>query len=272
MKGKNLFYPVRLIVPLLVTLIFLDCTQNFSTSINDDDPNYPTVLKPLFAGTIRQLQNDFDNLNDHKICSIIDSYGFIGEDTYHRIYQNFPIQADSALTLAVNTLLKNAKYVNVKDKVSLLSGGYKIIQVNPEGTKWKIMFGPQLYNGIELPFIRIYVWIYGNEVYAISGHWYSDIYVPANFKIDQERAKRIITGEKIRWCDSGGNPHDFIVTAESVGAEISTAIYPVETANSIELRVTWKIPVFFLGTDVGWHIYLDAMQGKIVKIVQEFRT
>jgi hypothetical protein len=241
------------------------------TSNEETDFNYPTTLSPLSDDKIQQLQNEFDALNEYKICSKINKYGFVGSETYNRIYQNTTISKDSAFAIAVNTLLKNSKYVNIKDSVTLLSHDYNIIQVNVEGTRWKIIFGPQNYDGYEIPFTWINVWVYGNEPYAIAGHWYSDIYIPDNYKIDKENAKQKITGEKIIWHDSSGNPQEFIVTSESIDDEFSNAIFAVEKENSIELRATWKIPIKFV-SDVGWHIYLDVMSGEIVNITQEFRT
>ena len=261
-----------LLISLLLIIIHYGCKDDLVTSEDEIDLNYPAILYPIPEENVQQLQNEFDSLNDYKICSKIDKYGFIGNDTYNRIYQNTTISEDSAFILAVNTLLKNSRYVNVKDSVSLLSSGYNIIKVNPEGTKWKIVFGSQIYEDYELPYTWIYVWIYGNEPYAIAGHWYSDIYIPSKYKIDKENAKQKVVGEKIIWYDISGNPQEFIVTSESIIDEFSKAIYPVEKENAIELRVTWKIPIKFLSNDTGWHIYLDVMTGEIVNTIQEFRT
>jgi len=261
-----------LFIPLLISIVLYSCKESSVSPDEETDSQYPTILYPISEEKAQQLQNEFDSLNNFKVCSKIDKYGFIGNDHYDRVYQNIAISKDSAFALAVNTLLKNSKYVYVKDSASLISGNYNILQVNPEGTRWKIVFGPQVYNNFELPFTWIYIWIYGNEPYAIAGHWYSDIYIPSKYKIDKVKAKQKVIGEKIIWYGTGGNPQELIVTDESIGDSISKAIYPVEKENSIELRVTWKIPIKFLSNDAGWHIYLDVMTGEIVNIIQEFRT
>lgn len=263
---------ILIFIPLLLIFAFYSCKENLVTSDEESDLKYPTILYPLSEEKIQQLQNEFDTLNDYKICSKINKYGFIGNDRYNRVYQNVPIDRDSALILAINTLLKNSKYVNIKDSATLISNGYNIIQGNAESTRWKIIFGPQIYNGFELPFTWLHIWIYGNEPYAITGHWYSNIYIPSKYKIDTEKAKEKVAGQKIIWYDIAGNPQEYIVTDESISADISKTIYPVEKGSSIELRVTWKIPIKFFSNDVGWHIYLDVMDGEIVNIVQEFVT
>lgn len=272
MKYKNIYRTLISFIPLLLNITFYGCNEDLITSNEETDSKYPTILYPLSEEKIRQLQNEFDTLNNYKICSKINKYGFIGNDRYNRVYQNIAISKDSAFILAVNTLLKNAKYVNVKDSVTLILSDYGITQVNVEGTRWKIVFGPQHYNDFELPFVWIYVWVYGNEPYAMEGHWFSDIYIPSKYKINKVVAKQKMVGEKIIWYDMSGNPQEFIVTNESISDDITKAIYPVEKENSIELRVTWKITIKFFSNEAGWHIYLDVMDGEIVNITQEFRT
>lgn len=262
-------------LPLLMifTVGCEDSVDSVDSFYQEGDSNYPTVLYPLSEKAIQQLQTEFDSLNHSRICSKINKYGFIGNDTYHRAYQDIPISKDSALILAVNTLIKNSKFVNVDSKEKLLAGNYKITQLNSEGTGWRIMFGPQIYNGFELPLTFIYVRLYGNEPYSISGHWYTNIYIPARFKINEEAAKDKVVGEKIKWYGVDGSPREFIVTSESISSKIIKTIIPVEGMDSIELRVIWKIPIIiFPNGGIGWHIFLDVMTGEIIEIIQEFRS
>ena len=95
-----------LFIPLLLNITFYGCKENLISSDEGSDSKYPTTLYPLSEEKIQQLQNEFDTLNNYKICSKINQYGFIGNDRYNRVYQNIPINKDSALILAINTLLK----------------------------------------------------------------------------------------------------------------------------------------------------------------------
>jgi len=263
------------IIPLQLIITFCGCKKNLTSEVDTGDLSlgYPTILTPLSTAQIKHLQNEFDSLNNFKICSKIDKYGFTGDETYTRPFQMIPFDKDSAIELAVTTLLKNSKYTKVKDRVAIISNGYEVRQLDTEGIRWLIIFNPQHYYGYEIPFSRIYVLIYGNEAYAITGHWYSNIYIPSQFNIEKEKAKQKVVGEKITWNDFGGTPHEFIVTTESVSDTISGVVFPVEKDNSIEMRVTWMIPIFFSdGGGIGWHIYIDVITGDIVQISQEFLT
>jgi len=271
---KNNLINLRLILLslLLLYIACFGCKADLITSDVETDLNYPTTLHPLSEEKIQQLQNEFDALNKNKPCSKINKYGYIGNDRCHRAYQLVPISQDRAFVLAVSTILKNARYVNITDSVTLIASGYKVIQSDTASTKWKIIFGPQIYNGFELPFTWITVRIYGNEPYTLTGHWYSDIYIPSRYTIDKEKAKQKVVGEKLIWGDIAGTPQEFVITDESISDNISNAIFPLEKENSIELRVIWKIPILFSSDFVGWHIYIDVITGEIVKIIQEFMT
>jgi hypothetical protein len=256
----------------VLSVLLYGCEKHPITSDGEQDSRYPTTLYPISQEKIQQLQSEFDSLNNFKICSKINNYGFIGNERYNRVYQNIPISRDDAFLLAVNSLLKNAKYVNIKDSITLLASSHSTYQIDVEGTKWKIIFGPQIYCGFEIPYTWINVWIYGNEPYAITGHWYSEAYFPPKYTFNKEDVQKGIIGEGLIWYDIAGKPQEFVVAEESIGEEIVNAIIPIETENSIELRITWKIPIKFSANFIGWHIYIDVMCGEIVKIVQEFVT
>jgi hypothetical protein len=273
MKYMHTYPSFIQLLPLLICLSNFGCKKDVITSNQGPDFNYPTTLYPLSQEKIQQLQNEFDSLNNHLVCSHIDKYGFVGNDRYDRIFNYTSISQDSALFIAVNTLLRNSKFTNVRDSATLVLPGYRILSVGTKGIKWKIVFGPQIYHGFEVLFGWIYVWVYGNEPYTIANHWYSDVYIPSIFIVSKDSARKKVIGEKIIWYGEAGNPLEFVVTDSSVSTELTNVIVPIEKENSIELRVTWKIPIlFFPNGDVGWHIYLDVMNGEEVMIVQEFRT
>ncbi|MBN2013281.1 hypothetical protein JW960_28380 [candidate division KSB1 bacterium] len=233
-----------------------------------NDPNYPTTLNPLSASQIAQLQAEFDSLNNPPLCTTINKYGFTGDDSNCRCYQMVEMEEADVIDLAIQTVLKNSKFTNANDSILLRS---TVWATSTNKIRWNVRFGPQQYHGYELPFTWIYVRIYDREAYSIARYWYKDICIPDHDNIGAQQAANKVIDEKIVWYNFGGSAQSFIVSNDDIGSPINKAIYPVETEESIKLRVTWKIPILFSGF-VGWHIYLDTMTGEIVEIIQEFRT
>ena len=254
---------------MLLTIIFVSCNDSVTSLDKLDELNYPTILHPLSDSQIQQLQSEFDTLNDDKICSKINNYCFVEAQICPGPSFNFGISDDSAKLIAANCLVKNSKFTKTYDKNNLLQNIHRVIKINENNSKWKVTFGPQKYKDYEIPYSFITVWISGKEAYEIDGHWYNDVYTPLKFKFQEEDAKQKIIGEKITWFGYGS--HELTITEETIDDNMSKAIIPIENEDSIELHVTWKIPIIYSGF-IGWYVYVDVMTGVIVTITQEFMT
>jgi len=266
---------IKLFYMLSLSILIYGCSKNQSPLSSNHgilDPHYPTILYSLSSQQLQLLQDEFDVLNDYKICTKLNKYGFTADLEY-----NFPpnprikLTENEALQIATSTLIKNKKYTNVADRLDLLTSVYKINSLETDDTKWRIIFGPQQYKECVVQNTLIFVWLHGDGVYGISGFWYPEIYIPIINNVDIDEAKEKIIGEKIIWHGFGGEPHEFIVSDNSIADSVVKSIFPLEKEESIELRVTWKIPIIF-GSFIGWHIYLDTMTREIIQITQEFRT
>jgi len=210
-------------------------------------------------------------LNNNKICTNLDEYGLTRNGRYCRTFDNTKISQDSALDIAVNTVLINSKFTNVKDSLLLIENGYAIRVNSSDSSKWEIRFNPQHYEGFEIPFSWINVIVSGHGPYSITGHWYSNIYIPEDDNFSKEDAKQGILGEKIVWHGIDGKPNDYYINEYSISGPVKKAIFPLRYERSIELRVTWKIPIDF-GGFTGWYIYFDSITGDIIFTEQLFRT
>jgi hypothetical protein len=257
----------RLIILFLVFLIFTWCNKNKNPIYNSEKvniyPGYPTTLYPLSESELNALQAEFDSLNNNRICTYLDEYGLTRNGRYCRTFNNTKISQDSALDIAVNTVLRNSKFTNVKDRLLLIENGYTIRVNSSDSSKWEIRFNPQHYEGLEIPFSWINVIISGHEPYSITGHWYSNILIPQHDNFNIEEAKQKILEEKIVWYGIDGKPRDYYISKNSILEPINKAIFPLRKENLIELRVTWKIPIDF-GGFTGWYIYFDSITGEIV--------
>lgn len=269
---------------LKIFLIFCSCLILISSSCRIDrfpfyinggivDPNYPTILKPLTSAELSQLQKEFNELNDHKIQTQLNKYGFTGKWDFSISHPNpdIPLSKSQAINLAIQCIFKNKKFTNVNDTTLFRSSLIHSSKGNIEGTEWILRFSPQVLKGYEVITNFIAVLLYGDGVYCISGFWYPDIYIPEIDIISIDGAKQIISGQKIIWYDIMGNPVEFIVSDDKIGNNIIKTIYPIIENDLTELRLTWKIPILF-DDWVGWHIYVDTMTGEIISTIQEFRT
>lgn len=272
----KLFIFIKMYFIFIFFLIFISCSRDVTPlSVNDIvvDENYPTTLYSVSFDELQLMQNEFDLLNESKILTKLNSFGFTGKFDYTRQHTNpgIKINKTNAIKTAVSCLIKNNKFTNVKDSKVLMSSLTYSRDINDDSTCWKFRFGPQFYSKHEILYSLINVFVCGDGVYRIIGFWYPDIYIPTYVNFDIEKAKNVVIGEKIIWHGIGGEPYEFVVSEASIPENIVRSIFPIASNDSIELRITWKIPILF-GSFIGWHIYLDTMTGEIIKIIQEFQT
>lgn len=261
---------------IFINLMASSCFRDKSPLHDNDeytDPDYPTILYSLPSNELQLLQQEFDTLNNYNIQTKLNNYGFTGERDYSKIHTNpgIKLNVTTALQIAAQCALKNNKFTNVRDSIEFVNSHFYTTLLEQDSTDWRLQFGPQSYNGYEVLNAKVSVFLYGDGVYKLFGFWYSNIHIPTIDNIDIEEAKDKILGEKIIWYDSAGEPNEFIVSENSIADTIQKIIFPLEQEESIELRVTWEIPIKF-DSFIGWHIYIDTMNGETISIIQEFRA
>lgn len=276
---------MRIKTLFLVIFVFLSvfyCDKKWSPFYNGDDgedyidPDYPTVIYALPATELNTLQQEFNTLNHSSIQNKLNQFGYVGKTDRMKMHANpgIPIDRTEALRIAVECMLKNAKFTNVRDSLDYVNNIDEIIPLETDSTKWRIIAKPQMYNGVEICGPRIRAFVYGDGVYRLQGFWYQHIHIPHKENITPNEAKEIVTGDTIIWHDIAGRPVEFIVTGNTIGVPIRKTIFPLETSDSITLHVTWEVPILFFpsDSDVFWHMYVDIMTGEVIRIIQEFRT
>lgn len=274
MRIKTLF------LVTFTVLSVLSCDKKWSPFYNGNDeedyvdPDYPTIIHALSSDELSTLQQEFNTLNHSSIQNKLNQFGYIGGRDMMKIHANpgIPMNETEALQIAVECVLKNAKFTNIRDSLDFVNNIQEITPLETDSTKWRIIAKPQTYDGFEIWGPEIRAFVYGDGVYRLQGFWYQHIHIPNKENITPNEAKEIVTGDTIIWYGMAGQPMEFVVTHNTIGDTINKVIFPVETDDSITLHVTWEIPILFLSSDVGWHMYVDTMSGEVVRIIQEFIT
>ena len=198
----------------------------------------------------------------------IDSFGLL--DYYHGgIWK--PRGSDikdsmQAISLAKSAIVNLSQFTNVSDTSDLIS----IRAIINDATKdWEIIFGNQIYKGMEVMNTRIDA-IVANEFVCLSGqHHYKNIFISQQDVISKERIIQKLVGTEITYqCNS---PSKYLITSSSINLDlIKECIYSLLNNDSIELRVVWKVPIMYNSVLTGWNYYLDIYTGEVIALEQLF--
>lgn len=258
---------------IIIFLIFYvtGCRQLYDFIFNFSElSEYPTIIYPLSPEELKNMKDEFHK-NNPKICSTLNEYGFTcsksmcykGEGFDQNNYEYVKL-----INLAKSSLLKNSKYTNIAD-TSLL----EILDSRASKYNLRISFKDQIYEGFRVvSSSKFFVLLDSINVFSINGNWYNNIFIPTSYNINESRAKNIIIGEEVIWYDAMGEPRVFRVTRASMNNSAEQVILPLERDQTIELRISWQIPISFGESFIGWHFYVDTMTGELLKIVQLFVT
>ena len=254
---------MKYLAKVAICIIFicaLNCSENLNgiseTASRTVDPNYPTTLTPLTALHLQMLQDRFSEINGADFCASLNEYGFVEgrfigcSDPPHT---DSLVSEEKAIELATNWLVENNQFTNIDSTDSL----DLIRVVNLEDRHWRLTFGNQNSNGLEVPNTTFVIQIQ-QEVFNITSHHYPDALIPEYFQVSAEEARESVLGDSILCF-----PNHIPISEATTSGEITRGIYPLKENDSIELRVCHKIPVILIpGDSPSFYVYVDVVSGE----------
>jgi hypothetical protein len=95
------------------------------------------------------------------------------------------------------------------------------------------------------------------------------IELPARPQVEREVAARTVVGRTFTYSDIAGREQKTQVTSPGEVSVKQAVILPVEKGDVIEVHLAWEIVA---GSSLSWTVYIDAINGEELKVVQNFQT
>ncbi|MDI6734509.1 MAG: hypothetical protein QMD50_03435 [Patescibacteria group bacterium] len=257
-------------------------TTNTGQKPSAPNVEYPYILKPLLQTQLSSLRSEFAASNKN-ICAQINEYGFtefksgcFGETVRIEI-----VDETSIVEMVKNWLVQNSKFTGITNKSDVIVD--RVVKLNgciikceapnfdSKVISLRVDFRGQTYNGlpVEGDIGSLTVFANANGISRIDGYWFPKITVPLEPKISETSAKNKINGKTFTYGDIAGNPKDYRVEQKDLGNVAHKVVFVKKSSQGLEFRLAWKVPV---GQGLSWTVYIDAVTGEELKVVQMFQT
>ncbi|MFD2532600.1 hypothetical protein [Gracilimonas halophila] len=278
-----------LVVIALITLGSISC--NLLTA-EDGPSEYPTVYPRLEMVELQELNNEYHQANDGRLCSTLNEYGLTGfskvlfEDEEEnpcdranrsvvRIEMN---NSDTLVAAAKRSLLKNSVYTGVRDTSKLV-----LNEMSPQpgcincrspdeysaNIEWSLTFENQVIDSVEIPNTEIIVFLDALGVNRIWGNWYSEFKVPEFVNFGYLDVQEGMVGWQIDMRNYTEEETIYTVQEEDVTEQPYKVYLPVENEEGLQIRTCWAVPISNSANEnfEGWLAYVDIKEGFLVDLV-----
>jgi hypothetical protein len=93
--------------------------------------------------------------------------------------------------------------------------------------------------------------------------------LPSKPATDRDIAAKKILGRTFSYTDIAGREQRIPIGAPNEVSVKRLVILPIEKGDSLEVRLAWEI---IAGRSISWTVYIDAVSGEEIKVVQNFQT
>lgn len=259
-------------------------TDLLGDDLSEEDPSYPTTYYTLTTSQLGQATETFSQLNNGQICTELNAYGWCSNNwtLCIEIVRQEVFDRAGQISMMKASLVASRQFSVVADSNSLViskswARGGCILCDGSEGDittiGWMIEFENQVYNGLEVLDTRLTVLTDIEKVWHMGGHWYPEVYIPETDQFSPEEAKQSLIGIELQLEGSYTNP-SYIIPAGSFIEQVGKFIIPLEAADSVEMRVVWRIGVKYITNEnvsdglATWHVYVDSSTGELVRTEQ----
>ena len=282
-----------IIIILLLAAGFVSFMACDMLTISDEALEYPTVYSKIELGELEALNQDYQELNNGRLCSTLNEFGFTGfseilfvngqnpcERRFRDVIRIEMTNTDTLLSAAMRVLYMNREYTGVQDPNQL-----KLKSMSPQpgcincgevdeysaNIEWSLTFENQYVDSAEVLGTEIVVFLDALGVNRIWGNWYPDFKTPDFINFGYVDVQEEMTGMEIDMEPYTGQDTTYIVQAQDF-QEIPTKVhYPRErdNGNELEIRTCWAIPIQYGMNETfpGWMAYVDIEEGILVDLI-----
>lgn len=281
---------------LILAAVLFSATACDMLTISDDALEYPTVYSKMELGELQSLNEEYHELNNGRLCSTLNEYGFTGfsevlfidgqnpcERSNRDVIRIEMTNTDTLLSAAKRVLYKNRDFTGVQDTTqlrlkSMLPQPGCINCGRPDeysaNIEWSLTFENQLIDSAEVLGTEVTVFLDALGVNRIWGNWYADFKIPDFINFGYVDVKEEMVGMEIDLLDFTGMDTTYTIQAQDMQEIPPKVHYPMERKNSdeLEIRTCWAIPIAYRldETFPGWIAYIDIEEGIMVDLVTRF--
>jgi hypothetical protein len=92
--------------------------------------------------------------------------------------------------------------------------------------------------------------------------------LPLKAVIDRPAAALRVANRTFTYSNLAGQPQSVKIPADDIHVQ-KLVVYPVEKSDRLEIHLAWEIVA---GKGLSWNVYLDAINGEDLGVVQKFNT
>jgi hypothetical protein len=93
--------------------------------------------------------------------------------------------------------------------------------------------------------------------------------LPLKPSVERDIAAKKVVGRTFSYTDIAGREQRIPIAAPNEVSVKRLVILPIEKADAIEVRLAWEIVA---GKSLSWTVYIDAVTGEDLRVVQNFQT
>jgi hypothetical protein len=93
--------------------------------------------------------------------------------------------------------------------------------------------------------------------------------LPSRPALEKEAAAKRLVGRVFTYTDFAGHEQRAVIGSEADITVKQLVVLVTEKADAVEVRLAWEVAA---GTSLSWTVYLDAINGEELRVVQNFQT
>jgi len=103
----------------------------------------------------------------------------------------------------------------------------------------------------------------------IDDRFIPTVELPARPQVEREVAARRVVGRTFTYTDIAGREQRAQVSNPAEVSVKQVVVLPIEKGDGIEVHLAWEIVA---GSSLSWTVYIDAINGEELKVIQNFQT
>jgi hypothetical protein len=96
-----------------------------------------------------------------------------------------------------------------------------------------------------------------------------EVDLPLKPTVDRELAAKKVVGKSFAYTDVAGREQRTQINAVTEVNAKRLVVFPVEKSDSLEVHLAWEVVA---GKSLSWTVYVDAINGEELRVIQNFNT